>query len=387
MPHILSKQYYDEFRTVTQLVRFDFIQVQDKFETTLLVKLNSLLLKYILTGSRITLFIEYENGRIKYSIRLYEDNTNLEYTVEIYSYIENENEIRALNNLNFDKNISVYLFNELSCNVAENKLFINGNFNYLNNLNVEIELNNNSNWECIPNFYVIDSGQSSEINLSSNEGMQQEIIAQWIIDYFSDSGRVFFSPRFKKGSEEKELTDIILISQETVCLIESKVISIFNKGTLPNRKKLKENALKNIDKAFKQLKGAVRNIQEQKFDFYTIDNKVINIPICNNFFGIVLISDLDLIISDNLSNDTQKIHNIYKQFQLEFPVFIMDLFELSKISHAANLIDGVNLLESFFKLLANRWNIMQKQDCYILKCLHNKIDDKITITVRAFDKK
>lgn len=73
MMHILASHYRSEFLACPQLVRFDFVITEGRFEPTLLIKANTLLLKYIVTGVRMQFALARADDRILYGLKVYDD--------------------------------------------------------------------------------------------------------------------------------------------------------------------------------------------------------------------------------------------------------------------------------------------------------------------------
>ena len=71
--HILSKNNRDEFLAVPQLIRFDYVPGLENREPTLLVKGNTLLLKYIVLGARMQLAFTICAGKLLYALRVFDD--------------------------------------------------------------------------------------------------------------------------------------------------------------------------------------------------------------------------------------------------------------------------------------------------------------------------
>ncbi len=108
----------------------------------------------------------------------------------------------------------------------------------------------NGNLQEIPTFRIDDM----------DEGKSQEQSIQGCLEsVFSES--VFRGPRIGQGKSQRELTDLIAIGPMTMCLIESKAMSIFNKASVHSSDKRSKSVYKQIEKGIKQLTGAIRNLE------------------------------------------------------------------------------------------------------------------------------
>jgi hypothetical protein len=112
MVHLLSDQNRSEFLAVPQLVRFSMPIGADGPEPSLLIKANSLTLKYILRLPSLSLiFLNLSNGWLAYGIEVQDDPAH---PALIWSILETDEEAAAMMALQIKSRCVVHLFNELA---------------------------------------------------------------------------------------------------------------------------------------------------------------------------------------------------------------------------------------------------------------------------------
>jgi len=116
-------------------------------------------------------------------------------------------------------------------------------------------------WKEISSLYITSQLSTCELNiLSSEEGGQQEQLAQWLTDSLHVEG-TYLNPQVKESAKERELCDLFVSYVGGCFLFESKALAVLTREELPNRSKLKKSVSKHFNKAFKQLVGACKNIK------------------------------------------------------------------------------------------------------------------------------
>lgn len=113
--HILAAHYRSEFLATPQLLRIDHSKGSNGLEPTLLVKGSTLLLKYMVLGARLRLHVARIEDRLLYALTVFDDETK---PAMLWSIMEHEAEVNALKGLLSGQSCPVFLFNELSLNVA-----------------------------------------------------------------------------------------------------------------------------------------------------------------------------------------------------------------------------------------------------------------------------
>ena len=167
----------------------------------------------------------------------------------------------------------------------------------------------------------------------NDEGHQQEQLGVWLTDNLQPTGS-HRSPQIPKGNGTRELTDVLLSHEFGAVLIESKTLSVLARDRLPDRAKLKRDVAAHIDKAFGQLRGAIRALKANapvtspNGDPLTVERE-------KPAHAIVLIPDLSLI-------DDHETYGI--EFMQEFTretggfAHILDISELLRVVQAAEAI-------------------------------------------------
>lgn len=72
------------------------------------------------------------------------------------------------------------------------------------------------------------------------------------------------SPQVYDGSNKRELTDILAFAEESLLLVEAKALSIFSAKPEKDMQRKVKSLKKHVDKALKQLAGAVKQIRKNR---------------------------------------------------------------------------------------------------------------------------
>lgn len=363
--HWLSAHNRSEFLACPQLIRFDYAKGRDGFEPTLLIKGSTVLLKYIVLGARMQLAFAMCDGRLLYALKVCDDGDD---GGILWSIAEREEELNGIRGLARGEPLVAFLFNELAVNVAWNDLptpgALDGLSMWTDNATVGridhagmmttvgpmidrlhksgvtddewlvLEVGGRSDWKAVHNHFITAGASSSLIHLfDDDEGNQQEQMGVWLTDNLQPSG-VHHSPQIPKGSGTRELTDILLSHEFGAVLIESKTLSVLAREQLPDRAKLKRDVSAHIDKAFNQLRGAIRKLKAN-VPVTSLKGETLNVEREHPAHAIVLIPDLDLV-------DDRTAYGI--EFMEDFMratggfAHLLDISELLRIVQAAEMI-------------------------------------------------
>ena len=326
--HILAGHYWSEFQATPQLFRIDHASGQQRSVPTLLLKANTLLLKYIVQGSPIELLLARCAGRLVYGARVFDDAAK---PATIWSVAEHNAERDALLALAQTQECPLFLFNELTLNAAWNDVHVDlgaeasawiaaTELGPVDHTTIKDEvhrlidslpgaagggpelltfsLRTLHEWRETVNHYITNQATVSQVQLfNTDEGGQQESLAVWMTDSLQPSG-VNHSPQIPKGKGRRELTDLLLSYEFGTVLIESKTLTLFNRNSLPSRDSLAADVSKHIDKAVAQLRGAVRALKlgSTVFDKH---GTPVNVERKRPMHAIVLVPDFDLIRNAN----------------------------------------------------------------------------------------
>lgn len=364
--HLPSDQNRSELLAVPSLIRFDYCKGFNNMEPTLLIKGNSLLLKYILSGVRTKLAFAICEDRLLYALKVFDDGN--EGSI-LWSIAEKPEELKAIQTLLESGEFVAFLYNEIAINVSWANLQVHqfkgnnlsqidrvtfGDVDYdrlskpalylLDQIDNDQESLNNwmimdivgpPNWKPLMNHVITAQAGSSLINVfDQNEGHQQEQIGFWLLDSLKPSGAYHSPQRPYKGDQTQELIDILINYEFGSILIESKILSIFSRPDLPDQTKLKRKLPKDISKGFTQLSGASRQIKKGA-EITSKDGKVIAIERDKPNHSIVLIPDFALI-EDKTQYGLDFIENFMKQTG-DIP-HILDTSELLRVVQAAEII-------------------------------------------------
>jgi len=382
---MLSSHNRSEFLAVPQLIRFEYAHGHDGFEPTLLIKGNTILLKYIVLGARMQLAFTMCDRRLLCALRVFDDGSN---GGILWSLVERDEELNAIRGLASGAPLVAFLFNELAVNVAWNDLPMLGTLDRLlewadNALLGEadhsavkitalplferlhryagdddtwlvLEIGGQSDWKATHNYFIAANASSNLINLfDRDEGSQQEKLCLWLTENLQPSG-AFHSPQIPKGAGTRELTDVLLSYKFGATLIESKTLSILARERLPDRTKLKRDVAGHIKKAFTQLRGAVRALRSDvpvtnlKGDMLVVERR-------HPAHAIVLIPDLELIEDDG-TYGIDFIRDFMKE-TASIP-HLLDISELLRVVQAAEMIvarsNAVTPMMAFDRYLMER---------------------------------
>ncbi len=405
--HILSSHYRSEFLAVPQLVRFDYAHGRDGPEPTLLIKGSTLMLKYIVLGARMQLAFTMCDGRLLCALKVCDDGDN---GGILWSVVEREEELAGVRGLARGEPLVVFLFNELALNVAWNDLSTPGVLDrlsmwadgaalgqidhsaikvtalpLLNRLHrhsedisewLVLEIGDSSDWKAVHNHFITAGASSSLIDLFDyDEGSQQEQLGVWLTDNLQPFGSQH-SPQIPKGNGTRELTDILLSHEFGTVLIESKALSVFARERLPDRAKLKRDISAHINKAFDQLRGAIRALKSN-VPVKSLNGNILSVERGHPAHAIVLIPDLELV-EDRAAYDVE----FMKSFMEATGGFahLLDISELLRIVQAAEMIaergTTTTPMMAFDCYLIDRAKIAAKRGSLCIEVLLRFVDDE-----------
>lgn len=359
--HIPHRDLWQEMLSAPQLVRFTFPYNGDDREPTLVIKANSLLLKYVLQGVPLRLFFfPISESYLAYALHIEDDPL---YGPLIWSILSWDDERLAIEALEKSPHCSIYLFNEACANVAwchgkismnavsarSAHLYSDNPAHYLDEVSAvcdaigasgftqpqPIPVMLSSEWHPIHSHFILNGRQKTTLNLfGDDEGSHQEQLAQTLVGDLSPAG-AYLSPKLHEPSGKKELTDVLLTHDFGTVLIESKTLSIFSqRERLPDRAKLAKNISKSVKRAFKQLKDAARKVRDNEPVFDAHGNEI-NLERSQPIHAIILCPDLGL-----LGGETSGWINEILEFMKATGGFvqIVDTVQLFRLSQAAGMI-------------------------------------------------
>ncbi len=385
--HMLSSHNHSEFSACPQLIRCEYASGRYGFEPTLLIKGSTVLLKYIVLGARMQLGFAMCNGRLLYALKVCDDGDN---GGILWSLVEREEELNCIRGLARSEPLVAFLFNELAVNVAWNDLSVSDTLGRLptwadssalgridhagmkatvkpmiDRLNksaasndewLVLEIGGKSDWNPVHSHFITAGASSSLIHLfDDDEGNQQEQLGVWLTDNIQPLG-VHHSPQIPKGNGTRELTDILFSHEFGAVLIESKTLSVLTRKQLPDRAKLKRDIATHIDKAFNQLRGAIRKLKAN-VPVTSSTGDTLNVERTHPAHAIVLIPDLDLV-------DDRTAYGI--EFMRDFMratggfAHLLDISELLRVVQAAEMIAAQGTTTT--PMLAFDYYLMQRSE-------------------------
>ena len=289
MVTILMGQTRSQFLAIPNLTRF---LLGDDSKVSLAVKTSALQLKYFVAAERLALsLLPLPGGGLAYAVTLPDDPDDLAY---IWSIIESDNEIAALNALLDGKPCSLHLFNELAVNAASTAVHIDGLAELAQELRAgpylqmttqtipptlvtegfdalhQRDNHGSTGWRLIVelgrewhqprSWYHSNAGQATYLSIfDADDGAQQEALCLWLTDVFAAEGGAQLNPTVTSDQgKSRELCDVLLTSDGHSFVIESKALAVLNRAKLPSRNDLRGDVIRHIAKATKQVAGAVR---------------------------------------------------------------------------------------------------------------------------------
>lgn len=363
--HWLSSHNRSEFLACPQLIRFEYAKGRDGFESTLLIKGSTVLLKYVVLGARMQLAFANCEGRLLYALKVCDDGND---GGILWSIAERDEELNGIRGLVRGEPLVAFLFNELAVNVAWNdlpslgelgrlpdwmesavlgrvdhaamKATVGPMIDRLHKSGVSddewlvLEVGGRSDWKAVHSHFITAGASSSLIDLfDGDEGNQQEQLGIWLTDNLQPFG-VHHSPQIPKEAGTRELTDILMSYEFGAVLIESKTLSVLARERMPDRAKLKHDVAGHISKAFKQLRGAIRKLKSG-VTVTSPAGDTLEVERENPVHAIVLVPELDLV-------DDHDAYGI--EFMKEFMgatggyAHLLDIAELLRIVQAAEMI-------------------------------------------------
>lgn len=345
---------------VPELVRFCMAQGESGIEPTLLIKSNSLRLKYLLQLKRFKLGIfRFPENWIGYFVRFQDDPEN---PASLWSFAQSEDELQALRELNDSSRCVVHIFNEIALNQASTAVEIQLEkptaalldgaelfprdrelpaqivAEYFESqpsgpLPIDVSV---TSWRPVSNTYVTNAAELSSISIfSDDEGYQQEQIAVWLADTLDPKG-VIRNPIVEEPSGRRELTDLLLSYEGGSFLFESKTLAILARKKLPIRSKLTVDLISGVIRAFSQLKGGMRNLER---GYPVFDSKGIEIEVEREKAAHVIVLVPDLSLLSTFPGYNEMVVELMKK--TKGFVHVLDPVELLRIVQAATKISSL----------------------------------------------
>lgn len=323
--HIPAAHIQNELFASNHMLRICIASTGTERQPTLVVKSTSLSLKYLIVRRSFQLVVGflYPENHVMYGVRVPDDP---EKPATIWSIAERQEELDALKLIAAGKLCHVALFNEASVNVCETDTTFSFGPSQLREevdraslclgwkkfetrceeMIEKLDMANQPtstywghltipcDWSKVTNYYITNRLNASVLSLiDANEGTEQEELAVWFMDTLSLHGAVR-GPQVAENSLTRELCDVLINYERGCFLVESKTLAVYDRNELPSRDKLQKNVEKNVKKALKQLKGAIRNVLVGN---KVLDNQGREIEISREmpFHCIVLVPDLSLL--------------------------------------------------------------------------------------------
>lgn len=198
---------------------------------------------------------------------------------------------------------------------------------------VEVALTNFAEFD----LHVIGNREKSKFKITDSDegrGLEQSV---WhlLIDLFQDD--IYRSPQVIEGSQKRELTDVLAISEYGTFVIESKSLSVLNTIKDQSMARRAKNIEAHIRKALNQLLGAAKSIH-RGLEIYSSDGRKIDFDRNIIPHGIVLLSEMLPAVSwDNVMFELAQ-----ASLKSKVILHVLDLRELARLvggSKTTNILD------------------------------------------------
>ncbi len=326
---ILDGDLREEFLCTPELVR---AVLTDDNQLALAVKAPLSQLKYLIATETISLtLIPLSDGCLAYMLEIPDDPVHPAY---VWSAVESDDELAALQKIASGAPCGIYLFNEIAANIAFTSVrlehrsgaveldagairmsrygerYLSGEIDAgitqmkTGDPRVEaLRAHRREPWDHMKlHYYSTGSGASSLSVFDPNEGAQQEALGLWLTDTFAIGG-AHLNPNVaspNSPSKKRELCDILISEDTHTFIIQSKVLSILTRPKLPTRARLHADTVKYVHHALGQAIGAVRRLR-QGHNVTDTAGREIQVDRIQPMHLIVLVPDLSLLsTTDNL---------------------------------------------------------------------------------------
>lgn len=388
MVFVPSAHLHQELVSVPQFIRFTIGGEGSGRAPHLIIKASMLDLKYLTrTGHLRLCFFTVSDKWLGYGAEIGDPGA----PSVLWSLLEQDDEREAIETLSSNPSVGIALFNELVVSVAwtdtdldlsDPRLteMLKGSVKHrpdepqpMNEVGQRIdELRDGTlpprdgivvpvpgphRWTIANSVYLPNRGGASSLRLTDiDEGRQQEEIGLWLIDALGPAGAVK-NPIIHEAPHPRELCDLLMSHSFGAFLFESKAFSLLGRATLPSRKKLAGDLQKDVRKAARQLKGAVKNAR-RGLKVTDQSGHEITIELHEPPHVIVLVPDLSL-----LDDATGMGGPFFREMLRECGGFfhVLDLKELFRVVQAAQMIASAGTkttpLMAFDACLVKRFRI------------------------------
>ena len=200
-------------------------------------------------------------------------------------------------------------------------------------------------WNTMDLYFYSDQN-TYNFNIRDNDegGTFEKEIASALISTFPLT--LYRNPKFKKGKNDKELTDILAFYDYGSFLIEAKENSVIESGVCKSKERKVLTIQKKVINAIKQMTGAAKSFMNGT-EIYTSDNqKKINVNRLQPLHCIILITEF--IHEGDWSRVENLLFNAIKETGAMFNVMDLGEFiELLKASSGRPEIIDYNLMQRF----------------------------------------
>jgi hypothetical protein len=188
----------------------------------------------------------------------------------------------------------------------------------------------------------------------TDEGPKLERQVHVVVDCIYP-GNAHICPAVQDGKKLRELTDVLGFDQDFICVIQAKAIAVFSANDEQPSSRRKGNVEKDIQKAMKQLAGALTNIRNGSAIFTHEERALITIPNRESSpaHAIVVLSEMYTFIDwKAVAADVAKASDSEHHRAL---FHVMDIQELAKL--ASNCPDA----QTFSNRLLQRWCFVKER--------------------------
>lgn len=316
---IASDRYQRELVASPSFARALLAEDDPGQSPVLLLKARMIILKYAYLLGFTLEIVTHRDGWIFYDVVIRDDPDN---PATLWSVVEDPEELAALAAIVSGQRCHIGLFGELGTNVAtataefsteDARSGFPSNFKTRDKPNspshqqllkiydearrsgatMNLLIKGSLNWKLLDAYHYL-AGASSLLSFNDqNEGDQQERLAAWLTNGLSLGG-VIQRPQVRLPSGPRELTDLLVRTEAGAVLIESKSLTVLGSAVLPPVSKLRSNIAHHVEKAARQLSGAIRSIRKG-YELTSADGVRVEVDQLAIGQALILIPDLSLL--------------------------------------------------------------------------------------------
>ena len=175
-----------------------------------------------------------------------------------------------------------------------------------------------------------DRGEFQIDDRDEGDGFEQSVHGSLAYVFPNSTYR---SPQVGVAAHQRELTDLLAFESEIICLGEAKAFSVLNTNPTRSTNRRASTIEKDVQKALRQLKGAIRRIRAGD-PIYDLQQHTISIPHCSDatVYALIVISEMNPFV--DWSEVARSILEASDEWEKTF-FYVLDLQELQRLAISA----------------------------------------------------